>query len=256
MIAITQVFAQETEPSEAEKLALKLSNPIASLISVPFQNNTDMGIGKFNGTRNTVNIQPVIPIALSENINLIARWVQPVISQYNVTGNGNQEFGLGDAVVSTFISPSQPKGKLTWGAGPVFLVPDGTEDFLTTKKFGVGPTALALFQSKGFTFGALVNQIWSVAGDENRSDVNQLFFQPFFSYNWKSGAGLGANFEVTQNWEANTTNVWLNPTMTAVTSIGKQKTQFLFGPRFNLAAPKGSKADFGVRAGVVFLFPK
>ncbi|TPV35607.1 hypothetical protein FJ651_01470 [Paucihalobacter ruber] len=255
-VITTLATAQEVEKLEAAELAKKLANPIASLISVPFQNNTDLGIGELNGSRNTLNIQPVVPISVTDNLNLITRWVQPVISQYNITGEGNHEFGLGDAVISAFLSPSNSKGGLTWGAGPVFLVPTGTNSFLTAEKFGIGPTAIALYQSNGITIGALVNQIWSVAGDDNRIDVNQLFFQPFFTYNWKSGAGLGANLEVTQNWETSNTSVWLNPVISGLSSLGNLKTQFLFGPRINLAAANGAKADFGIRAGFVFLFAK
>lgn len=250
------ISAQEAEGSDAAELAKKLSNPIASLISVPIQNNTDVGIGEFNGSRNTLNIQPVLPISLSPKLNLVARWVQPVISQFNITGDGNHESGLGDAVVSTFLSPAISKGGLTWGVGPVFLIPTGTNEYLTNKKFGIGPTAVVLYQTKGKTIGLLVNQIWSIAGDEDRGDVNQMFFQPFFVYNWKTGAGIGANLEITQNWQASATTVWFNPNISAVTSLGKQKTQFLIGPRINLAAPDGNKANFGVRGQVVFLFPK
>jgi hypothetical protein len=86
--------------------------------------------------------------------------------------------------------------------------------------------------------------------------VSTLFFQPFLTYNWKSGAGIGGQFEITQNWETNNTTVWFIPTISAVTSLGKQKTQFSIGPRFNLAAPDNAKADLGVRANIVFLFPK
>jgi hypothetical protein len=248
--------AQEEKKPNPEELAKKLANPIANLISVPLQNNVDVGIGDMNGTRNTLNVQPVIPFSISENLNLITRWVQPVISQKNISGLGSSEFGLGDAVVSAFLSPATPKKGLVWGVGPVLLVPTGTNDFMASKKFGVGPTAVALVQTKGITFGGLINQIWSVAGDEFTSDVNQLFFQPFFTYNWKSGAGLGCNFEITQNWEASNTTVWFNPQLSALTSLGKQKTQLFVGPRFNLAAPDYSKADFGIRAGAVFLFVK
>ena len=253
--ATGMVKAQEAKPAlSAEELAKKLSNPIASLISVPFQNNTDIGIGANNGARNTLNIQPVLPFRISENLNLITRIVMPVISQYNVTGVGTSEFGLGNTVLSAFFSPSNSKGGLTWGAGPSFILPGSTD--LSLKKLGIGPTAVALYQSKGYTVGALVNQIWGVAGKDSLDDLSMSFFQPFFSYNWKSGAGVGANFEISQNWVANTTSAWFNPTLTAVTSFGKQKTQFVIGPRFNLAAPDGSKADIGVRAVVVFLFPK
>lgn len=249
-------FGQESQVSTSQELAKKLANPIASLISIPLQNNMDIGIGKYQGSRNTLNIQPVIPLSLNENVNLITRWIQPVISQYNISGEGNSEIGLGDAVVSAFFSPATPKNGLTWGAGPVFLLPVGTDHLLSTKKLGIGPTAVALYQSNGITAGGLVNQIWSIAGDETRKEVNQLFIQPFFTYNWKSGAGIGTNFEITQNWNGNTTSAWLNPFINAITSLGKQKVQFLIGPRINLAAPNGQKADFGVRTQLVFLFPK
>lgn len=250
------VLSQEDPKADAAELAKKLANPIASLISLPFQNNLDIGIGDNLGSRNTLNIQPVVPLSITDNINLITRVILPVISQHNISGTGNSETGLGDAVVSAFLSPSVSKGGLTWGAGPVLLVPTATNDLLASKKFGLGPTAIALYQTRGMTIGALINQIWSVAGDDTRQDLSTMFVQPFFVYNWKSGAGIGANFEVTQNWSASTTTVWFNPNVTAVTAMGKQKVQFLVGPRINLAAPDGAKAKFGVRTQLVFLFPK
>lgn len=241
---------------DAAELAKKLSNPIASLISVPFQNNSDYGIGDLNGSRNTMNFQPVIPVSLNENWNLINRLILPVVTQYNITGPGEKQNGLSDAVVSSFFSPKNSKNGLTWGVGPALLLPIGTDDYLTTKKFGVGPTAVALKQSNGWTYGALVNQIWSVAGSSDRPDVSQMFLQPFITYNWKSGAGLGGNMEMTQDWQNSNTTLWLNPTISGVTSLGGQKVSIVVGPRFNLAAPSGTKADWGWRAVLIFLFPK
>ncbi|WP_348799635.1 hypothetical protein [Flavobacterium adhaerens] len=153
ILSFINVNAQE----DASELAKKLANPIASLISVPLQNNTDYGIGANNGTRNTLNIQPVIPINISENLNLITRMVLPVITQYDITGEGNKENGLSDAVVSGFFSPKNSKNGFTWGVGPALLIPTATDDFLGTEKFGVGPTAVALKQMNGWTIGALMN---------------------------------------------------------------------------------------------------
>jgi hypothetical protein len=251
------VKAQESKPAEtAEDLAKKLSNPIASLISVPFQNNLDVGIGQYKGARNTLNFQPVIPIRLSPKINLITRLVLPFVTQYNITKEGSYQSGLADAVASAFLSPAVSKNGLTWGVGPVFLLPVATDSILGTKKFGIGPTAVILAQIKGWTIGALANQIWSVAGNKDRPDVNQMFLQPFISYNWKSGAGLGINSEITQNWQANTTSVFLNPVISGLTKLGKQTIQLVIGPRIQVAAPSGGKADFGVRAVLIFVFPR
>ncbi len=241
---------------DAAELAKKLANPISSLISVPFQNNTDYGIGDLNGTRNTLNIQPVVPFSLSKKLNLITRIIMPIISQYNITGDGEKQSGLGDFVLSGFFSPAVSKNGFTWGAGPGFLLPVATNDYLASKKFGIGPTVVALKQSNGFTFGALANQIWSVAGSDSRPDVNQMFLQPFFTYNWKTGAGLGFNFEYTQNWQASTSTIFFNPIITGVTSLGKQKVQLGIGPRINIAAPSDNTSSLGWRAVVVLLFPK
>jgi len=245
-------FAQQ----DAAELAKKLSNPISSLISVPFQNNTDYGIGPLKGSRNTMNIQPVIPLSVTSKLNLITRIIMPVITQYNISEAAGSQSGIGDFVLSGFVSPKESKNGITWGAGPVFLLPLGSNDFFTAHKFGIGPTAVGLKQSNGWTFGALVNQIWSVAGSSEYTKVNQMFLQPFLFYNWKSGAGLGTNMEYTQNWEAGTATIFINPLVNGITSIGKQKVQLGFGPRLNVAAPDGASCSMGWRAVIVFLFPK
>jgi hypothetical protein len=202
-----------------------------------------------------MNIQPVIPMHLNPKLNLIARIIMPVVTQYNITSEGAKQSGLADALVSGFFSPAQSKNGLTWGAGPVFLVPTATDDFLGTKKFGIGPTVVALKQSHGLTYGALVNQIWSIAGDEDRADVSQLFIQPFFTYNWKTGAGIGGNMEITQNWIASTTLAFLNPIINKETKMGKQTISLAVGPRIPISGPEAAKPDFGWRAVLTLVFP-
>lgn len=258
LYSITAFAQEEPKPaaSGAAELAKKLANPVASLISLPFQNNTDVGIGTFNGSRNTLNIQPVIPIHLSAKLNLISRVVLPIISQHDVTGDGTHQSGLSDALASAFFSPAEAKNGLVWGVGPALLIPTATDNLLGTKKFGVGPTALILKQTHGWTIGGLVNQIWSIAGDANRADINQMFLQPFLNYNWKSGAGLGGNAEITQNWQASTTSVFINPTISGITKLGTQIVSLAVGPRIQVAAPNGNKSAFGIRAALVLVFPK
>ena len=253
------LHAQDTAKApvaSAQELADKLSNPVANLISVPFQSNVDYGIGPYHGSKYTLNFQPVVPISLSPKINLIARMVLPVIDQHDITGEGSNQTGLSDATITGFFAPVSTKNGVIWGAGPAFLVPTGTNDFLTTKKWGIGPSALVLKQSNGLTFGFLVNQIWSFAGSKDRPDVNQMFLQPFFAKNFKSGAGLGLNAEITSNWQAHTTTAFLNPIVTGITKLGTQTISLGVGPRIPLAAPPGSKTDFGLRAVLTFVFPQ
>lgn len=248
--------AQEKPANSAEELAKKLANPVSSLISLPFQNNTDYGIGALKGSRNIMNVQPVIPVSISPEINLISRVIFPLIAQYNITGAGQSQSGMGDVLASAFLSPSQPKNGLTWGAGPAFLLPLGTNDMLTGKKFCIGPSAVFLKQSNGFTVGGLVNQIWSVSGDAARSDISQLYLQPFLNYNWKSGAGIGGTFEITQNWISSTTQALFVPSISGVTRLGKQTVSLTAGPRIPISAPDNLRAAFGWRMAVTFVFPK
>ena len=178
----------------------------------------------------------------------------PIVTQYNVTSQNSHQSGLSDAVISAFLSPSQTKNGVTWGAGPVFLVPTATDDLLGGKKWGIGPTAVGLLQTNGMTFGALVNQIWSFAGNKERPDINQLFVQPFFTYNWKSGAGLGAVVEMTENWATDTNVTFLILTASGLTRFGKLPVQLTVGPRIPISGP--NKPDFGWRAAAVLLLPK
>lgn len=250
------VKAQEKPAASAEELAKKLANPVAGLISVPFQNNIDYDIGPFHGSKYTLNFQPVVPIQLNQKLNLITRYIVPIVDQHDITGEGEIQFGLSDATISAFFTPVNNKNGLIWGAGPAFLIPIGTHDFLSARKWGIGPTVIILKQATGLTYGFLVNQLWSFAGDEDRSDVNQMFFQPFLTHNWKSGAGISLSSEMNFNWQANTTTIFLAPSVSAVTKMGKQAVSLALGPRIVLASPSGSKPDFGLRATLTFVFPK
>lgn len=250
------VFAQEETPkpgSSAQELADKLANPVASLISVPLQNNLTYGIGPFNGSKYTINVQPVIPFKLTDNLNLITRYILPVVDQRDITGENTHQFGLSDATVTAFFAP-KTKG-LILGFGPAFLVPTATEKLLGTEKFGVGPSALVMHQGKGLSVGFIANQIWSVAGNEDRADFNQFYTQIFLTHSYKSGATLGITSEITQNWEGNTTLITLSPNIGAISKLGGQAVQFAIMPLIPIVGPRDQRPDWGLRAVLAFVFP-
>ena len=241
--------------TDAQELAKKLSNPVASLISLPMQSNLDFGMGAGSGWRYTLNVQPVIPIALSPNWNLISRTIIPIIHQGNVTGPNTSQNGLGDIVQSLFFSPNKTE-PFIWAVGPVFLLPTATDGRLGAQKWGVGPTALALKQKKGWTYGVLANHIWSVAGKSSRADVSVTFVQPFLSYSNKQAWTYSINTESTYDWVSNSWSVPINPFISKLVRFGKQPISFGGGVKCWVTAPAGAPEGCGLRIVVTALFPK
>jgi hypothetical protein len=166
------------EINESAELAQKLTNPLASLISVPNQNWFDFNLGpKKDGFRYTMETQPVYPVQISQNWNLLSRTTIPVVYQQNLYGRTTQT-GLSDSTESIFLSPVHTKS-IIWGAGPIFLVPTGTNGLLSTRKFAIGPTAVVL-KHKGHTnIGLLASHVWSVAGSDSHPYVSETYAQPF-----------------------------------------------------------------------------
>ena len=172
------------------------------MISVPFQNNFNFHVGPHDQLQDILNIQPVIPITLDRDWNLITRWVTPVISQPPLTVTGEREFGLGDINPSFFFSPKQPTHGIIWGIGPTFVFPTGTDKTLTQGKYSIGPTFVALTIQGPWVLGVLVNNVWSFAGKSNRGPVNQMLLQPFVNYNLPGGWYLTSSPIITADWEA------------------------------------------------------
>jgi len=239
------------------ELAKKAQNPVADMISVPFQSNINFGVGPKDDVQYILNIQPVIPFHLTDEWNLISRTIMPLIYQPELAPGIGEVFGLGDIQQSLFLSPAKP-GTLIWGVGPIFQFPSATDDALGHGKWGAGPTAVGLMIQGPWLFGALINNVWSFAGDSDRPDVNQMLIQPFVNYNFPGGWYVGSLPIITANWEADSDNRWTVPlgaSVGKILRIGKLPVNTQVGAYYNVVRPDDA-AEWQLRVQIQLLFPK
>jgi hypothetical protein len=277
-----------SKEDQAKELAKAVQNPVASLISVPLQNNTNFDIGPNDRIQNILNVQPVIPVHVSTNWNLIMRIITPVIYQPSIASllipantplNHLGTLGLGDMNPTFFLSPAKAK-KLIWGIGPTFLLPTATDDVLGQKKWGIGPSVVLLTQPGHWTIGALINNVWSFAGSGNslsfpsqllpcggctqpigmstHKDVNQMLLQYFINYNLKKHFYISWQPIITANWEARSGNVWTVPFgggLGRIMKFGNQPVNLSAQFYGNAKYPRFG-SPWSMRLQLAFLFPK
>lgn len=232
----------------------QIQNPVASLISVPFQNNIDTGIGAFDRTRNTLNIQPVFPFSLGSAL-LITRTIIPIITQ--PIGEDDTTTGLGDINLSLFLTPATP-GKVIYAVGLATGLPTATDDVLGTEKLSMGPTFLILAQPGTWSIGALLQNTWSIAGADDRGDVNLLFSQLFVTKSLSNGWYVNTAPVITANWEADSDNQWTVPLGLGagkLTRMGSTPVNIQIGAYRYVVSPDGGP-DWQFRAQFVLLFPR
>jgi hypothetical protein len=244
----------------SEELAKLAQNPVGNLVSVPFQNNTNFNTGPLNGTQNILNIQPVIPIELNRDWNLITRTILPLIWQPEFYPGQGTRFGLGDLQLSGFVSPAEPgPGGLIWGAGAIVQMPTDTNE-LGNKNWGLGPTAVVLRLQKGdpWVYGVLANNVWSLSSSERGGAYNNFLVQPFINYNFPGGTYINSAPIVTADWKADSGQKWTVPLGIGVGKIfhlGRLPVNTQLGAYYNVVHPDDGP-NWQLRVQVQFMFPK
>ena len=255
LLAATPALAEMS----AEELAKLAQNPVGNLISVPFQNNTNLNFGPQKGTQNVLNIQPVIPVSVSDEWNIITRTIVPVISMPSLYPGDDRTNGIGDTVFTAFLSPAKP-GSLIWGAGPVVQLPTNSNSDLGNRNWGLGPSIVVLHLDKGdpWVYGVLANNIWSLSSNHQGGSYNNGLIQPFVNYNFDSGFYLVSAPILTVNWKADSGQQWTVPLGGGVGKIfhfGKLPVNTSVQAYYNVAKPDDG-ANWTIRAQVQFMFPK
>ncbi len=242
-----------------EELAKIAQNPVGNLISVPFQNNTNLHFGPEQGTQNILNIQPVIPIEVDKDWNVITRTIVPVISNPALGPNRDSLTGIGDTTFTAFLSPANP-GHWIWGAGPVLQLPTDTNQELGNKNWGLGPSGVVLHLEHGdpWVYGVLANNIWSLTSSQTGGSYNNGLIQPFLNYNFAGGLYLTSSPIMTVNWKEDPSQRWTIPLGGGVGKIfhlGKLPVNTQLAGYYNVVRPEFGP-NWQIRAQIQILLPK
>lgn len=245
------------EDASADELAKASQNPLASLITVPMMANFNAGVGDYDRRMFNLNVMPVIPIT-GKKWNVITRTMIPINSvPIDETGS---VFGLGDINFNMYWTPAKASS-LTWGIGPSLRLPTASnQEVLGSGKFSIGPTGVLFYGVGPWTMGAVASNVWSVAGESDRSDVNSFFAQWFINYNFGNGWALGTVPIITCDWNADVgtgdrCTIPFGLQISKVTKIGKQSVNLLVGYYENVRHPEGA-ADSQARIQINFMFPQ
>ena len=243
----------------AEELAKLAQNPVGNLISVPFQNNTNFNYGPEKGTQNILNIQPVIPISVNKDWNIITRTIMPLIWNPSLGPGLESHDGLGDMQFSAFLSPASP-GQWIWGVGAIAQLPTHSNSALGNDNWGLGPTAVVLHLEQGnpWVYGVLVNNIWSLTSNKQGGSYNNGLVQPFLNYNFPGGTYLTSSPVMTIDWDADSSDQWTVPLGGGIGRIfhfGKLPVNTQISAYYNVVKPDFG-ANWQIRAQVQFMFPK
>lgn len=254
-VAISSVAVADTAADDIAKTA---QNPIASVISIPFQNNTNLNVGPEAGALNVLNVQPVVPLSLSASWNVITRTILPVISSPSPVSDQSRTNGIGDTLFTAFLSPAHAAGWI-WGVGPAIQAPTHSDSSLGNGNWGLGPSFVVLHLEKGspWLYGVLLNNVWSVSHSGSHAYENGVM-QPFVNYNMGNGWYLVSSPIVTVNWRAPGSQQWTVPLGGGFGKIvhwGRLPVNLQLAGYYNVASPTEGP-NWQIRTQLQLLFPK
>jgi hypothetical protein len=248
-----------TATDDASGLAEKLQNPIADLISVPFQNNTNFNVGPNKGVQDILNIQPVVPIHLNASWNVITRTIVPLTwsPSYQPVASV-PPFGVGVTSFSAFLSPTSTIDGWTWGAGPIIGLPTITNKFLGSNVWGAGPAVVAVRTAHPWVYGLLVNNVFSLGGTSGPGGTSYsiMTINPFVNYNFGGGWFLGTVPIITASWDTGGEKWTLPIGMQGgrlIKIAGKLPVNLLVGAYYNALRPSGA-GTWQLRTQIAFIF--
>jgi hypothetical protein len=186
-------------------------NPIADAIKLPLVEDILVDAGPYSRKASSLQLQPVIPLQISQNFLLVPRIVAtPLAYIPDVTQSSGGNTGLGDTIVTFFITPART-GTLIWGVGPAIVIPTATNANLGGGKWDIGPSFALLTEPGWGSAGVLVQNIWSLPGSAGRASVNQIQIETGFSYNLPHAWYLVTAPTINADWAQAGGNRWLVP---------------------------------------------
>ena len=175
--------------ASATNSAQQAQNPLTPLYSIINENDTNFGVGPLRGTQNVLLVEPVTPIRLTPDFNLVTRWITPVIREPALAPSIPSEFGLGNVQPQFFFTPAHQGDGFVWSLGPNLWLPTATDKTLGVNRFGGGPTGVALEVQGPWLYGVLADNVWagSHGSSATGTRINQVTLEPFFFYNLPAG---------------------------------------------------------------------
>lgn len=259
LFAFLTVAAPAHGEMSAEELAKLAQNRIGNFINLPFQNNTNLNFGPDKGTQNILNLQPVIPIAIDEDWNIITRTILPVISNPSLGSGDSTTSGIGDLQLTAFLAPARP-GHLIWGVGPILQAPANSNAELGNRNWGLRPSFVVLHVDQGqpWVYGVLVNNVWSLTSNRQGGSYNNGLVQPFVNFNVADGSYLVSAPIIAADWNAPGSQRWTVPLGGGVGKIfhfGALPVNAQPSAYYNVVRPD-SGPNWQIRAQAQFMFPK